>query len=139
MHAVTVAFSNHFVRLPKLLCLAVLLLLASCASGPSGGSNRSWRSYQTGKASWYGGKFHGRKTASGERYNQWAMTAAHKKLPFGTHVRVTNLTNGRCCVVRINDRGPFVWGRVIDLSVTAAKQIGVYSAGVAPVRLDVPR
>ncbi len=67
------------------------------------------------------------------------MTAAHKKLPFGTHVRVTNLDNGRACVVRINDRGPFVWGRVIDLSAAAAKQIGVYSAGVAPVRVDVPR
>lgn len=136
---VNAAFSNQFVYLTRWLCLAALLLLASCASHPSGGSKHSWRSYQKGKASWYGGKFHGRKTASGERYNQWAMTAAHKKLPFGTHVRVTNLNNGRWCIVRINDRGPFVWGRVIDLSAAAAKQIGVYSAGIAPVRLDVPR
>lgn len=135
----TGAFSNHFKRLTKLLCLAALLLLASCASGPSANSNHSWRSYQTGKASWYGGKFQGRKTASGKRYNQWAMTAAHKKLPFGTNVRVTNLNNGHSCVVRINDRGPFVWGRVIDLSAAAAKRIGVYNAGVTPVRIDVPR
>ncbi len=121
------------------LCLVAFVLLASCAAPPPARSTHSWRSYETGKASWYGGRFHGRKTASGERYNQRAMTAAHKKLPFGTYVRVTNLKNGRACVVRINDRGPFIRGRIIDLSAEAAKQIGVYSAGVAPVRIDVPR
>lgn len=131
-------FLNLFARPGIRLCLASFLLLASCASGPSVHSN-SWRPYQTGKASWYGVKFLWRKTASGERYNMWAMTAAHKQLPFGTYVRVTSLKNGRACVVRINDRGPFVSGRIIDLSAEAAKQIGVYSAGVAPVRLDVPR
>jgi rare lipoprotein A len=131
---------QHLLARPGIwLCLVAFSLLASCTSSSPSGRSHDWRSFQTGKASWYGGKFHGRKTASGERYNQHAMTAAHKKLPFGTYVRVTNLKNGRSCVVRINDRGPFVRGRVIDLSAAAAKQIGVYSAGVAPVRLDVPR
>lgn len=133
------AFLHLLARPGICLCLIVFALLASCTSTVPSGRSHEWRSFQTGKASWYGGKFHGRKTASGERYNQHAMTAAHKKLPFGTYVRVTNLNNGRACVVRINDRGPFVAGRVIDLSAEAAKKIGVHSAGVAPVRLDVPR
>lgn len=132
------AFLNLFARPGIWLCLIAFALLASCTSAPSSRSHE-WRPYQSGKASWYGLKFQGRKTASGERYNMFAMTAAHKKLPFGTYVRVTNLKNGQACVVRINDRGPFVSGRIIDLSAEAAKQIGVYSAGVAPVRLDVPR
>ncbi len=90
---------------------------------------------QSGIASWYGGKFHGRKTASGERYNQNGMTAAHKTLPFGTRVQVTNTRTGNSVIVRINDRGPFVKGRVIDLSRAAAGQLGVN--GLAPVRLTV--
>ena len=76
---------------------------------------------ETGVASWYGGKFHGRKTASGEKYNQNKMTAAHKTLSFGTKVRVKNLENGKSAVVQVNDRGPFKKGRVIDLSRAAAK------------------
>lgn len=137
---VKAAFLHLFASPSRWLCLAALVLLASCTSpAPSKRSAQDWRLYESGKASWYGAKFHLRKTASGERYNMFAMTAAHKKLPFGTYVRVTNLKNGRACVVRINDRGPFIRGRVIDLSAEAAKQIGVYSAGVAPVRLDVPR
>ncbi|HMN38036.1 MAG TPA: septal ring lytic transglycosylase RlpA family protein [Hyphomicrobium sp.] len=84
---------------------------------------------QSGIASWYGGKFHGRKTASGERYNQNALTAAHRSLPFGTRVRVTNTTNGNAVIVRINDRGPFVGGRVIDLSRAAANSIGINGLG----------
>jgi len=87
------------------------------------------------KASYYGGKYHGRLTASGERFNMHAMTAAHRSLPFGTRVRVTNLDNGKSVVVRINDRGPFVRGRVIDLSRAAAKKIGL--TGLAPVRVEV--
>jgi rare lipoprotein A len=94
-------------------------------------------SYQGGVASWYGGNFHGRKTANGETYNMNAMTAAHKTLPFGTKVRVTNTRNGDSVVVRINDRGPFIAGRVIDLSRAAASQIGVTSSGVAPVKLAI--
>lgn len=84
-------------------------------------------------ASWYGPGFHGRKTASGERFNTGALTAAHKTLPFGTRVRVENVHTGRSVVVRINDRGPFVRGRVIDLSKAAARAIGM--DGVARVRL----
>ncbi len=90
---------------------------------------------QTGKASWYGKKFHGRKTANGEIYNMYAMTAAHKTLPLGTWVRVHNLSNKRSIVVRVNDRGPFVRGRIIDLSYTAAKKLGVVGPGTAPVKV----
>jgi rare lipoprotein A len=90
-----------------------------------------------GLASFYGKKFHGRKTASGERFNMYAMTAAHKRLPFGTLVRVTHLKNGRSVAVRINDRGPFVRGRIIDLSYGAAKKLGMVSKGVARVRIRV--
>lgn len=97
-----------------------------------------WKKYQSGTASWYGGRWHGRLTANGERYNQNTLTAAHKKLPFGTRVRVTNLNNGKSCVVRINNRGPYVRGRVIDLSVAAAKQLGFHSNGVTKVALEIP-
>lgn len=92
--------------------------------------------YQRGTAAYYGGKFHGRKTASGERFDKNAMTAAHRKLPFGTIVRVTNLANGRSVEVRINDRGPFGRG-IIDVSEAAAKKLGMIRRGVARVRLDV--
>jgi rare lipoprotein A len=90
-----------------------------------------------GIASWYGPGFHGRQTANGERFNQNQLTAAHRSLPFNTKVRVTNMRNGQSVVVRINDRGPFTGGRVIDLSAGAAKSIGVFSSGVAPVQLEV--
>jgi rare lipoprotein A len=92
-----------------------------------------------GWASWYGGKFHGRRTASGERYNQHGFTAAHRRLAFGTRVRVTNLRNGRSVIVRINDRGPYTRGRIIDLSSAAARQIGMKGRGTAKVRLEVLR
>jgi rare lipoprotein A len=91
----------------------------------------------TGMASWYGPGFHGNRSASGEVYNQNALTAAHRSLPFGTKVQVTNLDNGRSVVVRINDRGPYVRGRVIDLSAAAARMLGVMQTGVAPVQIDV--
>lgn len=91
----------------------------------------------TGSASWYGGQFHGRKTANGERYDMNELTAAHKTLPFGTKVRVTNERNGKAVVVRINDRGPFVGRRVIDLSRGAAQAVGMISQGVAKVKLEV--
>lgn len=90
-----------------------------------------------GRASWYGPGFHGRRTASGEPFNQYALTAAHKTLPFGTRVRVTNLRNGRSVIVRINDRGPYSHGRIIDLSKGSAQQIGLVSSGVATVKLEV--
>lgn len=91
----------------------------------------------SGKASWYGPGFHGKRTASGERFNENAYTAAHRSLPFGTRVRVTNLRNGRMVDVRINDRGPFVRGRIIDLSRAAASEIGMIRDGVVPVEVHV--
>lgn len=91
---------------------------------------------QTGTASWYGKDFHGRTTSNGERYDMHAMTAAHKTLPLGVFVRVRNMDNGQEAVVRVNDRGPFVKGRVIDLSYAAAKRLGMDVVGTAPVRVD---
>jgi len=89
-----------------------------------------------GKASWYGRKFHGRKTSSGEVYNMYGMTAAHKTLPIPCYVKVKNLDNGKETVVRVNDRGPFHAGRVIDLSYAAAKKLGVYPKGTANVVIE---
>ena len=90
---------------------------------------------EKGRASWYGKKFHGRKTSNGETYNMYAMTAAHKTLPMNTWVRVDNLENGRNVTVRINDRGPFVAGRIIDLSYTAANRLGIVGPGTARVKV----
>lgn len=148
------------------LCVAGVLcaLLSGCALNPlnlldifdgtrrSGGVSGS-RSYtvrgktytplksargfrEEGQASWYGVPFHGRTTANGERYNMNAMTAAHKILPFNTTVRVTDISTGRTVIVRINDRGPFVSGRVIDLSRRAAEILGTRGRGVSRVRLE---
>ena len=91
----------------------------------------------TGQASWYGPGFYGNRTASGEVLRPGTYTAAHRSLPFGTRVRVTNLNNGRSAVVRINDRGPFSGGRIIDLAHGAASDLGVTASGVATVRLEV--
>jgi rare lipoprotein A len=140
----------------RLLTMTALLLLTSvaalpglgCATGksrpataassdqakPAGGKS-GYR--EKGIASWYGGKFHGRTTASGERYDMNKLTAAHKKLPFGSRVRVTNLDNGRQVEVRITDRGPFVHGRIIDLSREAARRIDMIQVGTARVRIEV--
>ena len=90
-----------------------------------------------GLASWYGPKFHGKRTANGEVFDQYALTAAHKTLPLPSKVRVTNLDNGRQLVVRVNDRGPFIGDRIIDLSRRSAQLLGVEKAGVAPVRLEL--
>lgn len=118
-----------------LLCaLLASLSLVSCGSSLTATSGSS----TTGKASWYGGRFHGRKTASGERFDKRAMTAAHRKLPFGTRVRVTSLNTGRSVEVRINDRGPFGRReRIIDLSEAAAETLGMKNAGVVRVKLEV--
>jgi rare lipoprotein A len=91
----------------------------------------------TGKASYYGRRFHGRKTASGEIFDMNDMTAAHKTLPFGTRLRVINERNGRAVTVRINDRGPYAKGRVLDLSKAAARKIGLLKVGVARVRIEL--
>ena len=90
---------------------------------------------QRGTASWYGKKFHGKKTANGEVYNMWAMTAAHTVLPLPTYVEVENLNNGRKVVVRVNDRGPFLHGRVIDLSYVAAHKLGIIDQGTGLVEI----
>jgi rare lipoprotein A len=92
---------------------------------------------QTGVASWYGPGFHGRRTSNGEVYNQYELTAAHPTLPLGSRVMVTNLNTHQSIEVRVNDRGPFVGGRAIDLSYAAARSIGVYEPGTAPVRIEV--
>lgn len=91
----------------------------------------------SGRASWYGPGFHGRRTANGEIFNQNALTAAHPSLKFGTKVKVTNLNNGRSVIVRINDRGPYAGGRVIDLSAAAARSLNMVRSGVARVKVTI--
>jgi len=118
-----------------LVCLALLLSGCSGLVTKSYASNRDYK--KTGKASFYAMKFQSRKTASGERFDQSANTAAHKKLPFGTKVKVTNVKNGKSVIVRINDRGPFVRGRIIDLSRSAFSSIGNTSTGVIDVKIKV--
>lgn len=93
--------------------------------------------YQVGMASWYGAWFQGKETTSGEPYNMYALTAAHRRLPLGTRVRVTNLLNGRSVVLRINDRGPVPVSRCIDVSAAAARVLGFRAEGLAPVRIEV--
>jgi len=141
-------------NLPLSVCIGVLFFLLSCAApekrpAPVPGYPKPYKIgkhwYQPmkhargfrerGTASWYGKDFHGRKTASGEAYNMYAMTAAHKTLPLGTYVKVRNLNNGKTVDVRINDRGPFVRGRIIDLSYEAARRIGLVGAGTAPAEV----
>ncbi len=152
------------IALPARYCLPVLLaLLLSACGGPSyrvrvldvpgSGLKGTQKPYEVngerfdplaradgyveeGVASWYGGHFHGRKTSNGEVYDMHAATAAHKTLPMNVYVRVTNLANGRQSVVRINDRGPFVKGRIIDLSYLTARELGVIGPGTAPVRVE---
>ena len=110
---------------------ASLTLAVPLASTASAGNERN------GVASYYGKRFHGRRTANGERFNMNAMTAAHRTLPFGTRVKVTNPRNGRSVTVRINDRGPFHGNRSIDLSRGAAARIGLVHAGVGRVKLEI--
>jgi rare lipoprotein A len=93
--------------------------------------------YQVGTATWYGKNFEGKETASGEKYNMYDMTAAHLTLPFGSYVKVTNLRNGKAVVVRVNDRGPIVPGRIIDLSYGAAQALQMKAYGLQRVRLDL--
>jgi rare lipoprotein A len=100
-------------------------------------STKPVKPYQIGEASWYGKQFHGKETASGESYDMFRFTAAHPSLPLGSWVRVTNLRNHRSVIVRINDRGPVVPGRIMDLSYGAAQVIGLRGYGVAKVRLDI--
>ncbi len=105
--------------------------------GPIEPPHEAGRPLGRGIASYYGRRFHGRQTASGQRFDMHAMTAAHRTLPFGSRVRVTNPRNGRSVVVHINDRGPYIGGRTIDLSRAAAEELGMIQAGVGPVVLEL--
>ncbi|MBI3800224.1 MAG: septal ring lytic transglycosylase RlpA family protein [Deltaproteobacteria bacterium] len=127
-----------------LVGMTVLLLLGGCArtvsrrqssAGLSSPSLGQPQSGQLGVASWYGPGFHGNPTANGEIYNQNALTAAHPTLPLGTQVQVTNLANGKSVQVRINDRGPYIHGRAIDLSRGAAQKLGMVKPGISRVRI----
>jgi len=142
--------------------LAVLLSVASLGAGAASGPNSSEAAkavkkpvvqsasrttskqsknapYEVGTASWYGEYFQGRETASGEPFDMQALTAAHPSLPLGSFVKVTNLRNGRSVVVRINDRGPVVEGRIIDVSYNTARVLGFEAKGLQRVRLDIVR
>lgn len=124
-------------RLDKILAVMVIVFLSACAQTqqPPPAPDRAVFT-QTGVASWYGKSHHGRTTANGEKFDMEALTAAHRTLPFGTIVKVTNLSNNRSVTVRINDRGPYVAGRIIDLSARAARDLGITENGVARVRLE---
>src|SRR5438874_8301792 len=121
--------------------LATLCLVATMVAGPvtQGSSSKEVtpKPYQVGRASWYGKQFHGRSTASGEPYDMFQFTAAHRQLPLGTWVRVTNLRNGRSITVRVNDRGPYVGNRIIDLSYGAAQMLELRARGTEKVRIDI--
>jgi rare lipoprotein A len=131
-------------RLLLLLVLLLLLLTWGCASpgrerpvSATDHGERGGKRIERGFASWYGDEFHGRPTASGEIFDMHGISAAHRTLPFGTVVEVTNLNNGRRLDVRINDRGPFVRGRILDLSKAAAAQLDMVVAGIARVELRI--
>lgn len=122
---------------PFVSTFLLIILLASCGC-LSSAAPRKGRS-QVGMASWYGKKFHGRPTSSGEIFDMYKLTAAHKELPLGTRVRVTNLKNRKSVILKVNDRGPFIKGRIIDLSYGAAKIIEMVEDGVARVRIEIVR
>ncbi len=120
-----------------LICLALCILSGCSLLRREGAAPPEIKKVEVGWASWYGKDFHGRKTASGAVYDMYQLTAAHKTLPLGTTVMVTHLSNGRSVMVAINDRGPFVQGRIIDLSYAAAQSLGMAEEGVAKVRVEV--
>ena len=119
------------------IVLSVSLFASSCSVSKNKKELAEYEFYQKGEASWYGPGFNGKKTASGEIFDMNRFTAAHRKLPFGTKVKVTNLKNNKSVVVRINDREPYKKGRIIDLSRKAAIQIGLVKDGVAPVKIFI--
>ena len=135
-------------RLLPITLTFLAVLCFGCASAPvqakssatvisTGRVKMPSRSVQSGQASYYADRYHGKSTASGEPYDKNALTAAHRKLPFGTRIKVTNKANGKSVVVRVNDRGPFVKGRVVDLSRAAFSSIGNTAAGVITVTVEV--
>jgi rare lipoprotein A len=130
-------------RTIMILLLRIILFLIIIPSFISCGifykriPQKVWEDEMEGFASWYGKEYHGRKTSSGEVYDMYALTAAHRTLPLGSEVRVTNLENGKEVNVRINDRGPFIEDRIIDLSYSSAKEIGMINKGIAKVRISL--
>lgn len=123
------------VRWLMMVMVLEVLLLTACASQPKPKPKERYQ--ETGLASYYAHRFHGRRTASGETYNENHLTAAHRRLPFGTRLKVTNLTNGREVYVRVNDRGPFIKGRIIDLSYAAAQELKMIREGVVKVSVEI--
>ena len=126
--------------------LVILALLGTVLASPlpvkkpsTTFSEPMWTIGQLGTASWYGDPFHGRVTANGEIYNMYELTAAHRALPFGTQIRVTNLKNDRSVTLRVNDRGPYVPGRFLDVSYGAASQLNFVGSGLAEVRVELIR
>lgn len=122
---------------PFIVSLLLALLAVSCATIPRSRTDYPVGYREIGVASWYGKQFHGRPTANGEIYDMYGLTAAHRLMPLGTVVRVTNRENGRSVKVRVNDRGPFVRGRILDLSYGAAQRLGMTVNGTATVAIDV--
>ncbi len=121
------------------LCVLIFFAVLECSSVPTK-KDSNWIGYtESGKASYYAMKFQSKKTASGELYDKAKMTAAHKKLPFGTIVKVTNKKNSKSVIVKINDRGPFVRGRIVDLSGSAFGSIANLDTGVIEVKIEVIR
>jgi len=136
-------------KFPSILATVLIVLssLTSCQALGTRGDSKTVtgprlfacapKSVETGIASYYGGRWIGRKTANGERYRAGDITAAHKTLPFNTIVRVTSLSNNKTVLVRINNRGPFIRGRIIDLSMEAARELDMVSAGIRRVKVEV--
>ena len=123
--------------IPGLLAVVLCLLLGACSWIPKGESGLDVGIKDRGMASWYGAQFHGKLAANGEIFNMEALTAAHRTLPLGSMVRVVNLLNGKHVRVRINDRGPYANGRILDLSYAAAAQLGMIDGGISVIQLEV--
>ena len=128
---------NSGIPVKRICLILTVLLMAGCAGGQSRTQPRISDTFQRGVASWYGPSFHGNPTANGEPYDMWALTAAHPTLPFGTRVLVQSLDTGKSVTVRINDRGPFIRGRIIDLSYGAARELAMIGRGTENVSLTI--
>jgi rare lipoprotein A len=137
----TIGTSRRSGRLLGFVCCVVYLTLAGCSTTPKSGPGTpaAIGHTESGMASFYGNEFQSRKTSNGEIFDQAKHTAAHRTLPFGTRVKVTNTQNSKTVIVRVNDRGPFAKGRIIDLSSSAFKAIANLNAGVIPVKLEIIR
>jgi rare lipoprotein A len=123
--------------LAALVCVFISLVVQGCSSTPKAGAPQPMGHTETGMASFYGNEFQSRKTSNGEVFDQAKLTAAHRTLAFGTRLKVTNTQNGKSVVVRVNDRGPFAKGRILDLSNSAFKTIASLNTGVIPVRIEI--